>query len=56
MAKKRDIDPRNKNGDFHGYQEWYYDNSLWLRCNYVHDEPKGYEDDHHKETTTYYIR
>lgn len=53
---KDDIEPKNSKGDFHGYQEWYYNNRLWVRCNYDRDEPIGYEDDHHKYMANYYIR
>jgi hypothetical protein len=45
-----------KNHYFHGYQEWYLNDELWLRVVYKHDEPVGYEDDHRKKIANFYIR
>lgn len=52
----KEIQNKNNQGDFHGYQEWYYLDKLWLRVVYKHDEPVGYEDDQHKKITNFYIR
>lgn len=54
--ENKNINNKKYNGDFHGYQEWYYGDKLWLRVMYKHDEPIGYEDDHHKNISTFYIR
>ena len=40
-----DIEPKDSKGHAHGYQEWYWD-KLWVRCNYKHGEPIGYEENH----------
>ena len=53
---KREIENKNKKGQHHGYQQWYLFNWLWLRVVYKHDEPIGYEEDHNKKITNYYIR
>ena len=42
--------PKNKYNDkyqHHGYQEWYYEGTMWLRGNFKNGEPIGY-----KETNT----
>lgn len=46
------------NDEFHGYQEWYLNDELWLRVVYKHDEPKGYEEKHENKwsETCYYIK
>ena len=40
----RDIESTNSKGEFHGYNEWYYDKSpiLSFRCNYKNGKRDGY--------------
>ena len=54
----KDIEPKDINGQFHGYNEWYYDDDirLWMRCNYKHGREIGYEEWHDARKTTFYIR
>ena len=55
------IENRNDNGDLHGYQEWYYDDSdkLMLRGNSKHGGDVGYQEYHAQisgdKTTEYHI-
>jgi hypothetical protein len=48
----------SNNDEFHGYQEWYEDNKLWLRGTARNGEPKGYEETHENKwsETCYYIK
>ena len=42
---KENITPRNKRGQYHGYQEWYYYNGkLGLRCNKRNGNSDGYRE------------
>lgn len=53
----KDIDPKDKHGEYHGYQEWYaLYNRLWLRGMYKHGEEISYEELHDCNETNYYIR
>ena len=59
MKEKKDIDPINNKGKYHGYQEWYTkDNILFLRVTMKHGQPNGYEECHLKSdlVTNYYIK
>ena len=51
----KDIDPRDKKGDYHGYQEWYW-GDLWVRCTYKHGDDVGYEENHRNKETNFYIK
>ena len=46
MIEKQDIDSRDKDGHAHGYQEWYEKTRIWVRGNYKHGIPIGYEENH----------
>lgn len=37
---------KNRMHGLHGYQEWYGNNKLWLRCNYKNGQPYGYYENH----------
>jgi hypothetical protein len=55
---KKDIDPIlhfNKNGKFHGYQEWYSLDDIWLRGVFKNDDEIGYLEDHITNETIFYI-
>ncbi len=51
----KDIDPRDKKGNYHGYQEWYW-GDLWVRCTYKHGDDVGYEENHKNKETYFYIK
>jgi len=62
-----EIHPINSNSEFHGYQEWYSDNKLWIRGNQKNGQHVGYRERHRthpftdllsnlKEYTKFYIR
>lgn len=40
--KHKDIITRNSEGQWHGYQEWYWLDGLSLIGNYRNNEPFGY--------------
>jgi hypothetical protein len=48
---KKDIDPHNDLGQWHGYQEWYFDD-FWFRGCYKHGENIGYQEEHSLGTNT----
>jgi len=55
--KNKNIKPKDKNGDFHGYQEWYWTTGeLLLRGKYIHGLEIGYEEFHQTSNTNFYIR
>jgi len=64
MTEKQDIEPEDKYGHAHGYQEWYYIGyTIMHRCNYKHGREIGYEewhteyhDDDSQSKTRFYIR
>ena len=39
---KQEIFNINNKSQYHGYQEWYYDNKLFFRGNFKDDEEIGY--------------
>ena len=53
--KEKDIDPINTNGEFHGYQEWYSNNKLWVRGNQKNGLHVGYRERHKTNTITGFI-
>ena len=45
IKQNKDIDPVNIKGEYHGYQEWYYDgNTIWYRGCYKNSEEVGYSE------------
>ena len=50
------IRSRNYKGQFHGYQEWYWKDTIWLRGKFINGVEIGYEEIHLKCTTNFYIR
>jgi hypothetical protein len=40
--KNKNIRNYNHNGEYHGYQEFYENNELWLRSYYKNGIPIGY--------------
>lgn len=44
--EKKDIDPINNKKQFHGYQQWYWNNKLWIRGNYINGLRFGYFESH----------
>ena len=56
LNEKKEIEPKDSNGDWHGYQEWYTNGDLWLRCNYKHGRKIGYRENHRHTTTYFYIK
>ena len=56
---KEEITNRNYKGQYHGYQEWHSDSTIfimWGRLNYKNGKEIGYEEWHVTKETTYYIR
>jgi len=60
--KNKEIDPKNDKGDWHGYQEWYWDDNywcdgvIWVRAVMKNGNDVGYTERHRIQTTNYYIR
>ena len=54
--KKREIQPRDSDGQFHGYQEWYHGGKLYLRGIMKHGLEINYEEWHKFNETNFYIR
>ena len=54
------IEPIDSNGNWHGYQEWYIDDRLWMRGISKHGLGTGYFEWHiyHlvPKSTSFYIR
>ena len=42
--KNKDIIPRNKDGQRHGYWEVYWDGTLWYKGNFINGDYDGYWD------------
>lgn len=53
--KYKDIDPTDKNGKYHGYQEWYSLDDIWVRGVFKNDDEIGYLEDHITNETIFYI-
>jgi len=60
MKKNKNIEPEDKYGHPHGYQEWYNGlGNLWVRCTYKHGHVIGYEEWHtggYSKATRFNIR
>jgi len=56
MSNKKDIEPKDKNCRFHGYQEWYYSGKLTFRSKYIHGIVIGYQEWHSAKRTNFFIR
>jgi len=57
LDNMKNIEPTDKNGHFHGYQEWYYSGvKLTFRCKYIHGNKIGYVERHGIKETNFYIR
>jgi hypothetical protein len=53
----RDIINKNNKGDFHGYNEWYWNSGkLRFRGNMKNNKVIGYTEWHGFKETEYYIR
>ena len=46
----------NNKGEYHGYVELYWANTVELRCKYYHGVEIGYLEWHDGKITTYYIK
>jgi hypothetical protein len=46
MVKNKNIKTNDSKGEFHGYQEWYKDDKLWVRANAKHGRGFGYQEWH----------
>ena len=55
MKENKEIESRDINGDWHGYNEWYHENKLWIRSLYKHRNPMGYHENHYVKHTRFYI-
>ena len=47
---------RNYNGEYHGYQEWYYHQKLYYRNTYKNGLEIGYEESHGIKKTYFNIK
>jgi len=52
----KDIRNLNNEGEFHGYQELYVYNLIYVRGNFKNDEEIGYQEWHTIKETEYYIK
>jgi hypothetical protein len=58
-TKKKNIEPRDLDKNFHGYQEWYWGFYPWYRGYYKHGERIGYAEKHTNDVgifTAFYIK
>lgn len=53
---KESIRPKNDKGQLHGYQEWYFNSILELRCIAKNGFVVGYRESHEYKKTTFTIR
>jgi len=53
---KKNIENFNDKGKYHGYQEWYIENSIRFRCNYKNGRNIGYIEWHNINFTIYNIK
>jgi len=53
--KNKQIINYNTEGEYHGYQKWYWDNKLWFRCNFKNGRRIGYMERHGIKQTKFYI-
>ena len=53
---KEEIVNFNSKEQYHGYQQWYWDNTLVVRLNYKNGNEIGYEELHVLKKTIFYIR
>ena len=53
---KEDIDNKNDKGEWHGYNEWYFNDSYMVRANFKNNDKIGYAESHYYKHTRYYIR
>ena len=53
---KKNIENKNDKGQYHGYQQEYWDNIITYRTNFKNDRPVGYSERHIFFLTEYYIR
>jgi len=51
----KDITNLNYKKEVHGYQEWYYNNILYYRGNYKHNQFIGYQEWYNIYQTRYHI-
>jgi hypothetical protein len=51
---KQDIEPRNNKGNYHGYQERYINNEIYIRANLKNGMNIGYHEYHPKKLTRYH--
>lgn len=58
MLKKhsKTIESFDSNMDWHGYNEWWYNDILGIRVTMKHNKEIGYEEWHAKPVTNFYIR
>ena len=56
MNNKNSKNPRNSKGQHHGYQEWYWKDTIYFKSNYINGNRIGYTENHYINKTTFYIR
>ena len=50
------IKSKNSKDQFHGYQEWYWKDTIYFKSNYINGKRIGYTENHYINKTTFYIR
>ena len=51
----KSIESEDQDGHWHGYNEWYMQNALWMRIQFMHGIIRGYHEVHIGTVpTTYY--
>lgn len=60
---KEDIDNKNDKFEWHGYNEWYFNDTYLVRndtylvrANFKNNNKIGYAESHYYKHTSYYIR
>lgn len=56
MKNKKDIDPKNSKGQWHGYHEWYMCDKIWVRATFKNGTEIGYKETHQYMITYFFIR
>ena len=56
MIENKNILPKNTDGNYHAYHEWYYLGKLDLRRTYKNGHVIGYAEWHTYETCRFYIK
>ena len=53
---KKEIENKNDKGQYHGYQEWYLSNRIYIRSTFKNGLEIGYGEWHYDKETIFYIK